>query len=92
MKKKSEREKMLAGELYTALDDELLAMHGKAQELLYLFNSSQPAQSGERENIIKRLFGSVGTAAIVKPPFFCDYGNHISAGDKLDINYRIEHN
>ena len=55
--------------------------------MLYLFNSSQPAQSGERENIIKRLFGSVGTAAIVKPPFFCDYGNHIFAGDKLFINY-----
>ncbi len=78
---------MLAGELYTAIDDELMAMHNKAQELLYLFNSSRPSQTAERENIIKKLFGSVGAHSVVKPPFFCDYGNNIFAGDKLFINY-----
>lgn len=78
---------MLAGEPYIALDNELEQMQGRAQELLYLFNFSKPDRTAERENIIKRLFGSIGAGSIVKPPFFCDYGNHIFAGDKLFINY-----
>lgn len=78
---------MLAGELYTAAGDELTAMHRRAQELIDLFNSLKPAQTNEHENLVKRLFGSVGSGAIVRPPFFCDYGTNIFAGDKLFINY-----
>ena len=78
---------MLDGELYTALDEELLRLHDKAQEMLFRFNSTRPAQAREREIIIKNLFGAVGASATVKPPFFCDYGSNIIAGDKLFINY-----
>ncbi len=78
---------MLAGELYTAVDDELVEMHRRAQELLHRFNSSEPAQTGERENLIETLFGAVGTGAVIRPPFYCDYGNYIFAGDKLFINF-----
>jgi maltose O-acetyltransferase len=84
---KSEREKMLAGELYTAFDDELGNMTLRAQELLHRFNSSKPAETNERENIIKELFGSVGARTIVKPPFYCDYGSHIYIGEQSFINY-----
>lgn len=78
---------MLAGELYTAIGAELSAMTLKAQELLYRFNSSKPAETVEREIIIKELFGSVGANTIVKPPFYCDYGNHIFIGEQCFINY-----
>jgi maltose O-acetyltransferase len=84
---KSEREKMLAGEPYTALDAELEALTLRAQELVYAFNYSKPAEVLLREEIIGKLFGAVGFGAVVKPPFYCDYGTHIYAGDKLFINY-----
>lgn len=84
---KSEKEKMLAGELYTALDGELVEMHRQARELLHSFNSSTPAQITERESIIRKLFGAVGTGFVVRPPFLCDYGKYIFAGEKLFVNY-----
>lgn len=84
---KSEREKMLAGEGYFAMDDELGGMNAKAQELLYRFNNSHPSQVAEREEIIKQLFGAVGEGCLIKQPFFCDYGSNIFIGNKFFANY-----
>jgi maltose O-acetyltransferase len=84
---KSEKEKMSAGELYVASDGELVELHKRAQELLHRFNSSTPAQIDEREGIIRKLFGSIGAGSVVRPPFFCDYGSYIFAGEKLFVNY-----
>jgi maltose O-acetyltransferase len=84
---KSEREKMLAGELYIAADSELSQMHLKAQTLLHEFNASAPDATQQRQDIINSLFGAVGSGFEVKPPFFCDYGCNIFAGDQLFINY-----
>lgn len=84
---KSEREKMLAGELYIALDSELEAMNLYAQQLLHEFNYSPPSDVLKRKTIIKRIFAAFGKKSIVKPPFYCDYGNHIFIGDKVFINY-----
>lgn len=84
---KSEKEKMLAGELYTALDAELAEMNLQAQRLLHAFNLSRPDETGERSRIVQNLFGRIGTNFRINPPFFCDYGVHILAGDNLFINY-----
>lgn len=84
---KSEKEKMLAGELYVALDDELGEINARAQELVHRFNFSAPPEIVEREEIIKNLFGAIGEGSVVKPPFYCDYGKFIFAGKKLFINY-----
>ncbi len=78
---------MLAGEGYIAMDAELGEMNARAQELLYTFNSSHPSQIKEREEIIKKLFGSAGTGCLIKQPFFCDYGRYIFVGDKFFANY-----
>lgn len=78
---------MLAGELYTALDPELSAMNVKAQMLLHAFNASSPIEKTERSMILHNLFGRIGSNFEVKPPFFCDYGVNIFAGDNLFINY-----
>lgn len=78
---------MLAGEPYLAADAELGEMNLRAQTLLRDFNSSAPAAAGERREIIRSLFGAVGTGFEVKQPFFCDYGSNIYAGDNLFVNY-----
>ena len=88
MNEKTEREKMLDGELYSPLDEELTRMHLKARKLVHRFNCEiVPSQVSQRVEIIQRLFGKIGDRFTVKPPFYCDYGVHISAGDNLYINY-----
>ncbi|HEY9767042.1 MAG TPA: sugar O-acetyltransferase [Coleofasciculaceae cyanobacterium] len=85
--KKTEREKMLNGELYLATDRELTAMHFQARRLLHDFNLSQPNELNQQKEIIISLFGGIGANFSLRPPFYCDYGRHIFAGDNLYINY-----
>ena len=87
MKEKTEREKMLNGELYLATDEELTRMHFIARRLLYDFNFSQPNEVNRQKDIISSLFGNIGANFTVRPPFYCDYGCHIFAGNNLYINY-----
>lgn len=86
MAKQTEREKMLSGELYLALDVELVEMHANALDLLYAFNHSQPRDVARQKRIIRELFGQIGQTFSITPPFYCDYGCHIFAGENLYIN------
>lgn len=81
------RERMLAGELYLASDPELLELTRHAQRLLHTFNRSEPDDTGLRQSLIQQLFSAIGAGYEVKPPFYCDYGSNISAGEGLFINY-----
>ena len=67
----TEKEKMLAGELYYASDEELTKEHNIAQRILWKFNNS-PEEN--RSEILKELFGSTGENFCIKPNFRCDYG------------------
>ncbi len=78
---------MLAGEPYVAADAELAEMNMRAQTLLHAFNSSHPAEVEQRREVVRSLFGAVGSSFDIKQPFFCDYGSNIYAGDNLFINY-----
>ncbi len=76
----SERAKMLAGELYDAGDQELVAARARAQALLARYNSSRDAA------ILRDLFGKLGADPVIEPPLHCDYGEHISIGDGFYAN------
>ncbi|MEM8611011.1 MAG: sugar O-acetyltransferase [Cyanobacteria bacterium P01_H01_bin.105] len=84
---KSMRERMLAGENYIASDPELSKMHLHAQQILQVFNHSPPNATQERQTLLEDLFGVLGSNSEIKPPFRCDYGSHIFAGENLFINY-----
>ncbi|MGB3291513.1 MAG: sugar O-acetyltransferase [Phormidesmis sp.] len=84
---KTEREKMLAGELYLATDPELSEMHDRAAALMHQLNTSHPQNVDAQKETIRHLFGSIGKTFTVRPPFYCDYGCHIFAGENLYINY-----
>ena len=87
MNKKTEREKMLNGELYLATDEELTTMHFIARRLLHDFNLAAPNKVDRQKELILSLFGNLGDNFTVRPPFRCDYGCHIFAGNNLYINY-----
>jgi maltose O-acetyltransferase len=83
----SEREKMIAGELYRASDPELVAGRLRAQELLARYNASAPADAAARDALLRELFGAVGDGPTIMPRFACDYGFNIRAGRNLFVNY-----
>lgn len=81
---KTEKEKMLSGELYCALDSELEKEHEKAQRILREFNNSSDIN---RSEILKSIFGKTGKSFCVKPNFRCDYGYNIYVGENFFANY-----
>lgn len=83
----TEREKMLAGQLYVAADPELVAMRRQARELTFAFNRTAPAALAERQGLLRQLFGQIGPTFEIEPPFYCDYGGHIFAGDQFFMNF-----
>ena len=84
---KTEREKMMAGLLYKASDTELVTMRKAARRLLEAYNASTVDEPEIRNDIIGRLFGKVGRSTEIEPPFYCDYGSNIHAGDSLYMNF-----
>jgi maltose O-acetyltransferase len=84
---KSEKEKMLAGELYQASDPELVRERLYAREVVQAFNSSSPADPENRLALLGKLMGKMGKNPWIEPPFFCDYGYNISLGEDCFFNF-----
>jgi maltose O-acetyltransferase len=74
------RERMVAGELYDALDPELVEARERARLLLARYNAT-----GDRE-ALTALFGRLADDAVVEAPFHCDYGFNISVGRRFYTN------
>lgn len=83
----TEREKMLAGELYNAADPELFAARRHARDLLYALNHSHDAEVELRLQTMRELFGEMGENVWIEPPFYCDYGQNISVGNGVFFNF-----
>jgi maltose O-acetyltransferase len=84
---KTEKQKMLAGELYRASDFELVAERQRARRLTRLYNSTTEQELERRSQILQELFGAAGATIEIEPPFYCDYGSNIYAGDGFYMNF-----
>ena len=83
----SEKEKMLSGALYDASDEELTKERQAARELLRAFNNSAAEELSERRMLLKKLIPLQGSNLWIEPPFYCDYGTNIIAGEKVFFNF-----
>ena len=84
---KSERDKMLAGEMYDPGDAELVAGRERARDLCWALNATREAEQEERRGILRELLGAGGDTASMQPPFFCDYGSNIELGERVFFNF-----
>ncbi|CAI4029611.1 maltose O-acetyltransferase [Nitrospira tepida] len=84
---KTEKAKMLAGELYRSADPELAADIRRAQRLLAQYNATLEEETDKRAALLGDLLGSCGDGAVIKPVFACDYGYNIRLGRNAFINY-----
>jgi maltose O-acetyltransferase len=87
MPMRSEKEKMLAGELYNSTGPELTGERQAAQRLLGRYNVTAPDDAAGRMALLSELFGAVGDGADILPRFHCDYGYNIRLGRNCFINY-----
>lgn len=83
----SEREKMLAGELYDALDPELAASRNRARDLCQALNATRETEQELRRDLLRQLFGKGGDTVWMQPPFYCDYGWNIELGERVFFNF-----
>jgi maltose O-acetyltransferase len=83
----SERDKMLAGELYDPFDPELVQARERARDLCQALNVTREGQQEERRRIVQELFGAGGDSVWMQPPFFCDYGTNILLGERVFFNF-----
>lgn len=80
---RSEKSKMLAGEFYDAMDPELVAERRRAHALCRRLSTA--TNQDEQAAIVRELLGPHPSLAVT-PPFFCDYGYNVKAGEQVYFN------
>ncbi len=86
----TEKEKMLAGEVYDATDPELIGELMATREVLYEYNTLRPSECERMKEILKGLLGHVGdNDFLINQPFRCDYGKQISIGKRFFANFNF---
>ncbi|MFL5747158.1 MAG: sugar O-acetyltransferase [Niastella sp.] len=84
---RTEKEKMLAGELYNPLDEQLSAERLTARLLLAALNETREDETAERTSLLRELLPNAGEGLWLQPPFYCDYGYNIKLGEKVFFNF-----
>ena len=86
----TEKEKMLSGQLYSAVDRQLLQELGEVRAIIHRYNAIEPSRGEERLAILKGLLGAVGDdQIIINQPFYCDYGKQIRVGKRFFANFHF---
>ncbi len=83
----SEKQKMLAGQLYHAGCPELQAEQIANKHWMHRYNSSVELLNDARHGLLAEHFNEVGEGAVIRPPFYCDYGYNISVGRNTFMNF-----
>ena len=86
----TEKEKMLAGELYSAVDKELLRELNAVKDIIHDYNLLRPTDNEAKLRMLKQLLGHVADdQIIINQPFYCDYGKQISVGRRFFANFNF---
>jgi maltose O-acetyltransferase len=84
---KTEKEKMILGELYDASDELLTNERLNTRRLLHKLNFVHYTDISERKEIIKSLLPFAPESISIEPPFYCDYGYNIHCGENVFFNF-----
>lgn len=83
---KSEKEKMIAGELYDASDPQLQAERTRAKKLLHRLNVTEYLVTDSAREVLAELIPHTAGRLYIEPPFHCDYGYNIICGSQVYFN------
>lgn len=82
----TEKQKMLAGEIYDCSDPELLERWHKAKSLQKAYEQTDTKDSARLNSILDHLIGSRGENVWISAPIYVDYGENIHIGNNVEIN------
>ena len=83
------KEKMLNGELYNPIEDNLPKEREYSKLLCHKFNNLSPDNISERADTIKSLLRKVKGNFLIEQPFYCDYGYNIEIGENFYSNHNL---
>lgn len=83
----TEKEKMIIGQPYISMDQELLKDRQKAKEIAKQINDLDPLDLVKRNQLFKEAFGEIGEESFIEPPCHFDYGYNIKVGKNFYANY-----
>ena len=86
---RTNRERMLAGDLYIADDPESGRLAQRAVRLADAYHRAAVEDEAAARPLLEEMIGELGQDAFVKPPLFVDYGEHISIGARTFVNYNL---
>lgn len=87
--RRSNYERMLAGDLYIADDPRIAEAQERAQRLADEYGRTW---AGDRERavaLLRKLLGSLGDGVEVRPPLYVDYGSNTRIGARTFVNYGL---
>lgn len=84
---KTEKEKMISGEMYDATDGELFKQRTACRLILNELNASLAHEDSKRKELIDRLLQRESEDVCIQPPFYCDYGFNINFGKNVFLNF-----
>ncbi len=83
----TEYEKMLNGLVYDGRDKEIRAIQARAFSLVQRIN--QRVELSQSLHLIRLLVKYCGSGSVIRPPFYCEFGQQIIIGEKCYINMGV---
>ena len=71
----------------TNISEEVLSLMAKTSLLTKQLNNLTLAELRQKQDLIKELFGSVGTNPFIGDNFHCDFGKNIHVGNNFHADY-----
>lgn len=81
----TEKEKMIAGQLYDSLDAELVSARTHTRQMMRAINSE--IDNDLRADLVKQAFGKTGKNVYVETSLSYDYGFNIHVGENFYMNF-----
>ncbi|MEU7000001.1 sugar O-acetyltransferase [Nonomuraea sp. NPDC046570] len=86
---RTNRERMLAGDLYIADDPELEVAAKRAVALAHRYGEVYATDPDAARPLLESLLGSIAPDAHIRPPLYVDYGTHITVGSGTFANFGL---
>lgn len=84
------REKMVTGELYTCVDEEIAREQTACLEKLYDYNATRPSEGEKRAKMLKEMCAECGEGVYIEPPFHSNWGGkHCHFGRNVYANFNL---
>ena len=85
----TEKEKMIAGQMYDPNCEELMTARTLAHDLCTEYNALRESDAEHRQEVLRRLLPGLGKDSYLQGPFYCDYGFNIKTGARFFANFHF---